>query len=105
MAPGHLQEEVVLGKQWMAQRQCYRGTTKLLLTIPSNNEQIMRVPLVLDNPPKLSDSLDTLQSPSRQSHFHHLRISRQRKGQRTTRSGLNIKGENNRFINNLKKQK
>ena len=25
MAPGHLDEEVVLGRHWMAQRRCYRG--------------------------------------------------------------------------------
>ena len=62
MAPSDLQEEVVLGKQWMAQCQCYRSTTKRLMSIPGDNEQIMRVPLVLENPPKLSSALDTLQS-------------------------------------------
>ena len=47
MAPGQLQEEVILGKKWMAQRQCYRGLSKLLLSIPGDNELSMSVPLVL----------------------------------------------------------
>ena len=49
MAPSQLHEEVVLGKKWMAQPQCYRGITKLLLSISGDNEPSLSVPLVLDD--------------------------------------------------------
>lgn len=62
MAPGHLQEEVVLGKNWMAQRQCYRGITKFLLSSLGNNELSMSVPLVLEDQGKFLDASNVLES-------------------------------------------
>ena len=49
MSLGHLHEEVVLGRYWMAQRQCYRGITKLLLSTPNDKELSISVPLVHDH--------------------------------------------------------